>query len=203
MLAALATLRISYEADDKTLPRAVSVSLGRVWRAVIGGQDRERAFAALEVATLLALRRALRNGTVWSEHNLTFRSRERLFIPAMKWEARRRAHYPRLAPPTRCEAFLEPLLERAAARIPTGRCRGRSNTSRRAAEIAVGLGSAGQPSGLRDQVVSFRDARGLFGCDPKVRDRSGVVAHPLEQVGLDCMQAVVARETGVLVEHCE
>ncbi len=117
VLAALATLRVSYEADDRTLPRAVSVSLGRVWRAVIDGEDRERAFAALEVATLLALRRALRNGTVWIEHSLTFRSRERLFIPAMQWEERRRAHYRRLSLPTRCEAFLEPLLERATAGV--------------------------------------------------------------------------------------
>lgn len=84
-LAALATLKVSYEADERTLSRTVSVSLGRVWRAVIGGEDRERAFAAFEVAPLLALRRALRNGTVWIEHSLTFRSRERLFIPVMQW----------------------------------------------------------------------------------------------------------------------
>jgi hypothetical protein len=34
---------------------------------------------------LLALRRALRNGTVWIDHSLAFRSRERLFIPAETW----------------------------------------------------------------------------------------------------------------------
>jgi hypothetical protein len=41
----------------------------------------ERAFAAAEVATLLDLRRAVRNSTVWIEHSLAFRSRETLFIP--------------------------------------------------------------------------------------------------------------------------
>jgi TnpA family transposase len=72
---------------------------------------------ACEVATLLALRRALRNGTVWIEHSLTFRSRERLFLPAEQWQSRRRAHYRRLGLPTRPAAFLDPLLERAAAGV--------------------------------------------------------------------------------------
>jgi hypothetical protein len=39
-----------------------------VWRKALGGRDRERAFAAAKVATLLDPRRALRNGTVWIEH---------------------------------------------------------------------------------------------------------------------------------------
>jgi hypothetical protein len=47
----------------------------------------------LEVATLLALRRALRNGTVWIDHSLAFRSRERLFIPAERWEKERNSYY--------------------------------------------------------------------------------------------------------------
>jgi hypothetical protein len=50
-----------------------------VWRDAVSGYDRERAFGALEVATLLAQRRSVRNGSVWIEHSLTFRGRERLF----------------------------------------------------------------------------------------------------------------------------
>jgi hypothetical protein len=53
----------------------------RVWLQALGGEDRERAFAAAEVAMLLDLRRALRNGTVWIEHSLAFRSHETSFIP--------------------------------------------------------------------------------------------------------------------------
>lgn len=67
----------------------------------------------IEVATLLALRRALRNGTVWIEHSFAFRSRERLFIPAERWQQTRRAQYRRLALPTEAGAFLEPLLEQS------------------------------------------------------------------------------------------
>ena len=67
------------------------------------------------MATLLALRRALRNGTVWIDHSLAFRSRERLFIPAERWHAQRRAYFRRLGLPIDAAAFLEPLVERAEA----------------------------------------------------------------------------------------
>src|SRR3546814_7689003 len=48
--------------------------------------DRERAFQALEVATLFALRRAVRNGSVWIEHSLSFRGRARLFFTDERWQ---------------------------------------------------------------------------------------------------------------------
>ena len=117
VLAAMRVLRPLYEAGGTSLPPACTLSLGRVWHSTLEGSDRERAFAACEVATLLALRRALRNGTVWIEHSLTFRSRERLFLPIEQWQSRRRAHYRRLGLPTRPDAFLDPLLERAAAGV--------------------------------------------------------------------------------------
>jgi hypothetical protein len=68
---------------------AFAVPLGRVWRAPLAGTDREPAFAACEVATLLSLGRALRNGTVWIEHRFAFRGREQLFIPADRWQQTR------------------------------------------------------------------------------------------------------------------
>ena len=76
---------------------------------------------------LLALRRALRNGTVWIEHSFAFRSRERLFIPAERWQQTRRAQYRRLALPTEAGAFLEPLLEQsqhAIARVADAAVKG-------------------------------------------------------------------------------
>ncbi|RZL95285.1 MAG: hypothetical protein EOP82_02995 [Variovorax sp.] len=53
----------------------------------IADPDRERAFRALEVATLLALRQPVRNGSVWTEHSLSFRGRDRLFLPEERWQA--------------------------------------------------------------------------------------------------------------------
>jgi hypothetical protein len=96
----------------RTLPAGFAVQLGRVWQATMEGSDRERAFKALEVATLLNLRRALRNGTVWVEHSLAFRSRERLLLPAENWQRRRRMHYRRLGLPRAAARFLDPLVER-------------------------------------------------------------------------------------------
>lgn len=82
VLDALNTLRAQYAAGDKTLPVDVTAArLGAAWRQDIADTDRERAYRALEVATLFALRRGLRNGSIWIEHSLSFRGRERLFIP--------------------------------------------------------------------------------------------------------------------------
>jgi TnpA family transposase len=71
----------------------------------------------LEVATLFALRRALRNGSVWIEHSLSFRGRERLFIPDERWKTEARRHYARLQLPAKASDFLTPLLARVRAGI--------------------------------------------------------------------------------------
>jgi len=115
--AAITLLKELYAQNCRALPIEPAIDCGPVWRALLGGADRERAFCALEVATLSALRRALRNGTVWIEHSLAFRSREALFIPENRWKNERRAHYRRLALPTDAAVFLEPLIERAKAGV--------------------------------------------------------------------------------------
>ncbi|MCA4427973.1 Tn3 family transposase, partial [Acinetobacter baumannii] len=91
--------------------------LGAAWRQDIADADRERAFRALEVATLFALRRGLRNGSIWIEHSLSFRGRERLFISQERWAAEARRHYARLQLPAKAAPFLAPLLERVRAGV--------------------------------------------------------------------------------------
>jgi TnpA family transposase len=117
VLAAVQLLKPLYEQGARELPTTPEIDLDRVWRALLAGADREQAFRAFEVATLLALRRALRNGTVWIDHSLAFRSRERLFIPAERWAKERNAYYRRLSLPKRAESYLEPLIERAQAGV--------------------------------------------------------------------------------------
>jgi Tn3 transposase DDE domain/Domain of unknown function (DUF4158) len=117
VLAAIQLLRALYEHDARELPTTTAIDLGRVWRAPLSGADREQAFRAFEVATLLTLRRALRNGTVWIDHSLAFRSRERLFIPPQRWEKERNAYYQRLSLPKRADSYLKPLIERAKAGV--------------------------------------------------------------------------------------
>lgn len=61
---ALQRLKELYEHGVKELPVSTSIDFGKVWRTLLSGADRERAFRAFEVATLLSLRQALRNDTV-------------------------------------------------------------------------------------------------------------------------------------------
>jgi len=106
-------LRAGYAAGAKRLPAGdTTPRFGAAWRESIADPDRERAFRALEVATLLALRRAVRNGSVWIEHSLSFRGRERLFLPEERWQAEARRHYARLQLPAKASEFLVPLLAR-------------------------------------------------------------------------------------------
>lgn len=61
---ALRRLHDLYAHEPRHLPVDTGIFLGRVWQKILNGPDRERAFCVFEVATLLTLRRALRNGTV-------------------------------------------------------------------------------------------------------------------------------------------
>ena len=81
MTTALTQLTKLYVEKLRELPVETNAPrLGSVWSAAIAGADRERAFRALEVATLFSLRRAVRNGSVWIEHSLSFRGRAHLFL---------------------------------------------------------------------------------------------------------------------------
>jgi hypothetical protein len=115
VLAALQLLNGLYEYDVEELPVSTSIEFGKVSKTLLSGQDRERACRAFEVATLLSLRRALRNGTVWIDHSLAFRSRERLFIPAAIWQRERELLLTRYTQP---EPELELLLERLHLTLP-------------------------------------------------------------------------------------
>lgn len=116
--AALATLCGLYERGVRKLPDdAAAPRLGSVWRDAISGYDRERAFRALEVAALFALRRSVRDGSVWIEHSPGFRGRERLFLPAERWKTEARRHYARLWLPATPAEFLEPLLARVRSSV--------------------------------------------------------------------------------------
>jgi hypothetical protein len=65
---ALTILRDRYGRRVRKLPDDVAApNLGAVWLNTISGYDGDRAVRALEVATLFALCRAVRNGSVWIE----------------------------------------------------------------------------------------------------------------------------------------
>ncbi len=113
---ALTKLAHLYANKRRELPvEVIAPRLGSVWSAAISGADRERAFRALEVATLFSLRRAVRNGSVWIEHSLSFRGRTRLFFTAEHWQEESKRHYARLSLPANAATFLKPLLARVRA----------------------------------------------------------------------------------------
>jgi hypothetical protein len=127
----LAKLQALYLKGSRKLPvEVVAPSLGMIWQVSISSPDRERAFQALEVATLFALRRAVRNGSVWIEHSLSFRGRARLFFTDERWQAESKKHYARLSLPSKAATFLKPLLARVTARC---RCGGRCSPQWRTA----------------------------------------------------------------------
>jgi TnpA family transposase len=113
VLAGLERLKSLYTQEARELPAKTVNGFGKVWRSVIADEDRERAMRGYELATLLGLRRAMRNGTVWIDHSFAFRSRESLLIPAERWQQQRKQYYRRLSLPTDAKVFLEPLIERA------------------------------------------------------------------------------------------
>jgi len=96
VISALAVLSEQYSSKVRELAINVKLpELGSAWRAAIGCGDRARAFVGFEIATLFALRRALRNGSVWIEHSQSFRGRARLFIAPERWSTESRRHYSR------------------------------------------------------------------------------------------------------------
>ena len=116
VMIAVRELSTYYAGHERSLPQAGTVpELGAAWRTTINGENRQRAFIAFEMATVFALRRALRNGSIWIEHSLSFRGRARLFIPADRWKTESRAHYSRLLMPREPAQFLEPLIAKVDA----------------------------------------------------------------------------------------
>jgi len=83
---ALTKLSAYYASNIRKLPDGVvAPGLGKVWQAAISSPDRERAFRALEVATLFALRRAVRNGSVWIEARMIPQLSATSIRQAMRW----------------------------------------------------------------------------------------------------------------------
>ena len=127
----LAKLQALYLKGSRKLPvEVVAPSLGMIWQVSISSPDRERAFQALEVATLFALRRAVRNGSVWVEHSLSFRGRARLFFTDERWQAESKKHYARLSLPSKAATFLKPLLARVTAGVDAVAAAARSGVLR-------------------------------------------------------------------------
>lgn len=107
----LKLLRGLYAKGVNELPVGVKVRPGKLWDEFIQGDDRRLAFKALEAATMQALRKGLRRGSVWVDHSRTFREREQMLIPKQEWQRDRARHIATLGLPADPEAFLGPFLK--------------------------------------------------------------------------------------------
>ncbi len=111
VLVALRELADSYEHDWLTLHPEATVSFARAWQPLVDDYDRERAFRAYEAATLLAVRRGLRSGTLFLRYAQEYRGKERLLLPAATWSQHQAAFCARRQLPETADPFLDRVLD--------------------------------------------------------------------------------------------
>jgi TnpA family transposase len=110
LLMALSRLKEIYERRVRQLPDDLDTYFAPRWAELIEGGDRQRALRAFEAATVFALRKALRNGSVWIAHSLAYRRRNALLISEVEWERHRHQFYQQLGLPLQASSYTPQLL---------------------------------------------------------------------------------------------
>ena len=110
LLPALDRLRELYAKHITELPGDIICSFAPSWEIWVNGTDRRAARTAYTAATLLYLRRSLRNGSTWIDHSLSYRSRDAMLIAPEIWQENRTRHYQRLKLPLSADLYLKPIL---------------------------------------------------------------------------------------------
>jgi hypothetical protein len=90
---AFATLD-SLAASSSTLPAATPQPFGPSWQSLVDQPDRAAALGCFRAATVMALKRALRNGSITVDHSFSHRVAEEKLIPLPLWQ-RSRARFTR------------------------------------------------------------------------------------------------------------
>lgn len=116
VLEALRDLKESYRDNALCLWESASSPAGHAWNELLRAPDCERAFRALEAATLWGVRRGLRNGSLWLAHAEHYGGQHRMLLSAQRWGALRSAFLERHSLP----ATAEPYLERVIAQVQAG-----------------------------------------------------------------------------------
>jgi len=86
---ALKTLKDAESAGTRCLPLGAANPFGSTWRWMIDQSDRAAALNGYRAATLMLLKRSLRNGQASVSHSLEHRAPEERLIPMHKWNAER------------------------------------------------------------------------------------------------------------------
>jgi hypothetical protein len=82
---AFATLD-SLAASSSTLPAATPQPFGPSWQSLINQPDRVAALGCFRAATVMALKRALRNGSITVDYSFSHRAAEEKLIPLPLWQ---------------------------------------------------------------------------------------------------------------------
>src|SRR6516164_2464201 len=72
--------------ESAILPTGAIQPFGVTWKYLIEQENRAAALGCYRAATMLALKRALRNGSVSVGHSIAYRQREERLIPQNLWE---------------------------------------------------------------------------------------------------------------------
>ena len=112
---ALDELRDCYRQDCSELFDWARAPVGHAWNVLIQSEDRQTAFRAYEAATLWAIRRGLRNGSLWLHCAERYGGGHRLLLPPRRWAATRDSFLERHSLPRTGERFLERLNDQVHA----------------------------------------------------------------------------------------
>jgi TnpA family transposase len=116
---ALATLEDVTAAGQRHLPKGTANPFGSTWAELIVQPDREAALGAFRAATLMLLKRSLRNGQASVSHSLEHRAPEDRLIPAARWSVERSRLLQDLAVTAKPQATIEWLRSELTAALTT------------------------------------------------------------------------------------
>ena len=103
---ALATLDRLEASARRRLPEGTANPFGRTWAFLIDQPDREAAFGGYRAATVMLLKRSLRNGQASVAHSLEHRAPEDRLIPKAQWQKERARFVRNLAVSAKPEATI-------------------------------------------------------------------------------------------------
>ena len=83
---ATAFATLDQSAGSTRSPVGVTQPFGTTWKGLIEQEDRAIALGCYRAATLMALKRGLRNGSIAAAHSVDHRRREDRLIPGALWE---------------------------------------------------------------------------------------------------------------------
>ncbi|MHB8714488.1 MAG: DUF4158 domain-containing protein, partial [Sulfuricaulis sp.] len=110
VVATLQRLEQFYADGTTALPTDHGCKVSKAWSSIVEGEDRRRALAGLEAATLIGIRKAFRRGSAWVDHSVSYRDPDRILISPEEWARTRKRRYDQLSMPESADLFLKRVL---------------------------------------------------------------------------------------------